>query len=222
MSLGLAAPAWAQPVAAQDLAAFVGPYLRARDDGAVGEVLGHTLGDPARPTAPPVPYEGVSVMLLPHSSDFGGELAAIKAHLRDSLKTYMGAIAEMKEARAALERALLAAGGGELIRGEVSDAQGRVRLAEVPAGAWLLLAWREVPYPGKPAKLRSGDAGAFRDVPVSAGYSVVTYWLLPLAVRARETTPVDLNDRNVWLTGVHEDVRVIEGAPKKGTTGRRR
>jgi hypothetical protein len=215
VSLGLAAFAGAEPVAGPDVTAFVAPYLRARDERAVGEVLGRTLGDPARPTAPPVPYEGVSVMLLPQSPDFESEVAAIKAHLRDSLKTYMGAPAEVTEARTAYERALLGVGGGELIRGEVSDAQGQIRLAEVPAGAWLLLAWREVPHPAKPPKLRPGDASAFREIPVSAGYSTVTYWFRPLEVRAGETTSVDLNDRNVWLTGIREEIRVIEGTPKK-------
>ena len=57
---------------------------------------------------------------------------------------------------------------------------------------------------------------------MSAGYSTVSYWLMPLAVRPGETTPVNLNDRNVWLTGIREDLRVIEGAPKKtGPTKRR-
>jgi len=222
VALALAIPSvGAEPLPGQDLSALVAPYLRARDDRAVGEVLGLAQGDPARPTAAPIPYEGVSVMLLPRSPDFEGELAAVKAHLRDSLKTYMGATAEVTEARALYERALLAQGGGELIRGEVTDQQGQVRLTGVPAGAWLLLAWREVPHPGKPATLHPGDAAAFREVPVSAGYSTVTYWLMPLSVRANEPTPVDLNDRNVWLTGIHEDIRVIEGTPRRGT-GRRR
>ena len=222
-SLALAAPIGAEPVAAREPTAFVAPYLRARDDGAVGEVLGRTKGDPARPTAPPVPYEGVSVLLLPHSPDFEGEMAGIKARLRDSLRTYMGVTTDLAEARATYERALLAAGGGELIRGEVSDAQGQVRLTGVPAGAWLLIAWRELPHPGKPPKLQPGDTAAFREVPVTAGYSTVTYWFMPLEVRASETIPVELNDRNVWLTGIHEDVRVIEGVPRKGTgSGKRR
>jgi hypothetical protein len=218
VSLGVAAPAWAEPIAGPDVTAFVAPYLRTRDEHAVGKVLGRAQGDPAHPTSPPVPYEGVSVMLLPQFPDFEDEVADIKAHLRDSLKTYMGAPAELSDARTVYERALLAAGGGELIRGEVSDAQGQVRLEGVPAGAWLLLAWREEPHPAKPPKLRPGDAAAFREIPVSAGYTTVTYWFRPLSVRAGETTLVDLNDRNVWLTGIREDIRVIEGTPKKKST----
>jgi len=222
-SLGLAALAQADPPLARDLTELVAPYLRARDERTVGEVQGRSLGDPARPTAPPVPYDGVSVMLFPRSPDFEGQLATIKAHLRDSLNTYMGATAEVTEARMAYERDLLAAGGGELIRGEVSNAQGDVRLSGVPAGDWLLLAWRDVAHPGKVPKLRESDKTGFRNVPVEVGYSTVTYWLMPLTVRAGESTPVDLNDRNVWLTGIHEDIRTIEGGAKKNTgSGRRR
>jgi hypothetical protein len=216
-ALGVGAVAQADPDPTRDLTGLVAPYLRARDDRAVGDVQGHTLGDPARPTAAPVPYDGVSVMLLPRSPDFEGQLTAIKAHLRDSLNTYMGATAEVTQARTAFERDLLAAGAGELIRGEVSNAQGDVRLSGVPAGNWLLLAWRDVAYPGKAPKLKGSDATGFRNVPMEAGYSVVTYWLMPLTVRAGESTPVDLNDRNVWLTGIHEDIRIIEGRPKTYT-----
>lgn len=211
------------PAGAQDLTAFLAPYLRARDEGAVGEVRGRAQGDPVHPTAPPVPYEGLSVMLLPRSPAFEAEATAIKAHLRDSLKTYMGATAELAEARATYERALLAAGGGELIRGEVSDVEGQVQLSGVPAGDWLLFAWRAQVHAGKPPRPRPGDTTAFRDVPVSEGYSTVTYWLLPVMVQASQTTPVELNDRNVWLTGIHEDVRVMEGPPKKSKgSGRHR
>lgn len=219
LGLGLAAPAAPEPVVGRDLTGFVAPYLRARDGRIVGDVLGHATGDAAHPSAPPVPYEGVSVLLLPQSANFEDELAAIKAHLRDSLTAYMSATADVTGARETYERALLAAGAGELIRGEVSDAQGQVRLVGVPVGDWSLLAWRSVAHPGKAPKLPGSDRTGFRDLPVSTGYSTVTYWFLALSVRASEITAIDLNDRNVWLTGIHEDIQVIEGAPKKkGTT----
>jgi len=214
------AGAW--PAAAQDPTTLVAPYLRARDDHDVGVVAGQVVGDPPRPSGTPVPYEGISVMLLPYSADLHARLDAIKAHLRDSLKTYMEATAEVTQARAAYERALLGVGGGELIRGEVSDARGLVRLADVPAGEWLLLGWRTQSHPGKVAKLRKEDASTFRDIPVSTGYSAVSYWLMQLAVRPGETSSVDLNDRNVWFTGIHDDAHLIEGIPKAAGPKKRR
>ena len=215
LSLGSLTLAGALSLAAAEPGALVASYLRARDDGAVGEVAGQAQGDPKRPSAPPVPYEGVSVMLLPRLPDLEAELGEIKAHLRDSLKSYMEGTTDVTETRAAFERTLLAAGGGELIRGEVSDARGLLRFAEVPAGDWLLLAWRVEPHPGKPPKLRLEDTSAFREIPVSRGYATVAYWLMPVAVRPGETTAVDLNDRNVWLTGIREHLHVIEGTPRK-------
>jgi hypothetical protein len=219
---GLASLAGVVPAAAQDATSLIAPYLQARDAHSVGTVAARALGDPPRPTASPVPYEGVSVMLLPHSSEFEAQLQSIKEHFRDSLKHYMDATVEVTDARAAYERTLLAAGGGELIRGEVSDARGVARLAPLPAGEWILLAWRSQPHGSQSAKPRHENLGVFRDVPVSTGYWIVTYWLAPLAVRAGETTEVALGDRNVWLTAVREERSVRDGASKTGASKKRR
>jgi hypothetical protein len=218
---GLLAVGGGPPVSADDMTDLVVPYLRARDDKRVGEVMGHALGDPTHPTAPGVPYEGVSVLLLPYSVGFDSELDDIKAHFRDSLRNYMGAAADVVAARTAYESALLWAGGGELIRVEVSDARGLVRLTDVPAGEWMLLAWREEAHPGKAPKLKLRETKGFRDIPMSAGHSVVSYWWMRLEVRAGETTPVDLNDRNVWMAAVREDLIFMQGLPATKTGPRK-
>ena len=100
--LGLAPWTCAEP----DPAGFIHAYLRARDAKSVGEIAGRAIGDGARPTAPPTPYEGVSVLLLPASSELQAELDAIKAHARDSLKQYMDVTADLTEAREMYERTL--------------------------------------------------------------------------------------------------------------------
>ncbi len=215
--LGLVALVRAQPVPAEDMKELVAPYLRARDDHVVGEVVGRAYGDPTRPSAPAVPHEGVSVLLLPYSVGLESELDGIKEHLRDSLRTYMGAVADVTSARTAYEGALLWAGGGELIRGEVSDGQGLVQLAGVPVGEWLLLAWREEVRPGKALRLRPQETRGFRDIPLSAGHSVVSYWWMRLQVRAGETTSVDFNDRNVWIAAVQERLYLMQGSPSRNT-----
>jgi hypothetical protein len=217
--LGVVLAPWT--VALSDPAALIAPYLRTRDDKAVGQVLAHAIGDGPRPSAAPTPYDGVSVMLLPESPDLQAELDAIRAHARDSLKHYMDATSDVTDARQEYERTLLAAGGGELIRGEVSDATGLARLGDVPEGSWLLLAWRSHWQPAKPPKLRKEDTAAFREITVAGSYSIITYWLMPVSVRAGTVTEVELNDRNVWMTGVREDVRRIEGTPKKGSKKQR-
>ena len=208
-------------VSADDYTDLVAPYLRARDDRRAGEVLGRALRDPTHPNAPAVPYEGVSVLLLPHSVALDVEIDQIKAHFRDSLRNYMGAAADVVAARTAYESALLWAGGGELIRGEVSDARGLVRLTEVPAGEWVLLAWREEAHPGRAPKPRLRETKGFRDIPMSAGHSVVNYWWMRLQVKTGETTGVNLNDRNVWIAAVRENLFLIQGLPARPTGTRR-
>ena len=210
----------ALPVAADDMADLVAPYLQARDDRKFGEVVGHAVGDPPHPSAPAIPYEGVSMMLLPYSVALESELGSIKEHLRDSLRNYMGAAADVVAARTAYESALLWAGGGRLIHGEVSDQGGLVRLKDVPAGEWMLLAWREEAHPGKPPRVRAQEAKGFRDIPASAGHSVITYWMMRLRVRAGETTSVELNDRNTWIAAVRENLFLMQGPPAR-TPGRR-
>jgi hypothetical protein len=218
--LALGALMTSVPVTADELTDLVAPYLGARDDHRVGEVAGRAAGDPARPNAAEIPYEGVSVLLLPYSVAFESELDGIKEHLRDSLRTYMGAAGDVDSSRQAYESALVWAGGGELVRGEVSDARGGVRLTAVPAGEWLLLAWREEVNPGKAPKPRGRETRGFRDIAVGTGHSVVSYWWMRLQVRAGETTSVQLNDRNVWISGVKEQTFLMQGPPTNRSTSR--
>jgi hypothetical protein len=221
--LGLVALGGWPAVSADEMMDLVAPYLRARDDHRVGEVVGRVLGDGAHPSAPAIPYEGVSVLLLPYSIGLDSDLDDIKAHFRDSLRNYMGAAADAVTARTAYESALLWAGGGELIRGEVSDTQGLVRLTGVPAGEWSLIAWREEAFRGRAPKPKLRETKGFKDIPVNVGHSVVSYWLMRLQVRAGETTTVGLNDRNVWMAAVRENLVLMDVLPPRtNRTDRRR
>ena len=211
----------AASVRADGMTDLVTPYLRARDDHVVGEVVGRAYRDAARPTAPAVPLEGVSVMLLPYSPSVESEFDDIKDHLRDSLKHYMGASGDIDAARSAYESDLIWVGGGELVRGEVSNAQGLVTFAGVPAGEWILLAWHEEGRPGKPPKLRAQETRGFRDIPVSAGHSVVTYWSMRIRVTSGEATTVEFNDRNVWIAAIHEHFQMMQGGTNSPTRRRR-
>jgi hypothetical protein len=206
---------------ADDVADLIAPYLRALGEHRLGEVVGRALGDPAHPSAPPVPYEGVSVVLVPHSVGLDSELDEIRDHYRDSLKNYMGAAADLVAARTAYESALVWAGGGELIRGEVSDAQGFVRLTGIPAGEWSLVAWREDMKQERMPRPKQRETKGFRNIPMSVGHSVVRYWIMRLHVGAGETTSVALNDRNVWIAAVREHVILMDAAPA-GRSGRKR
>ena len=185
----------------------VAPLLRAREAGALGEVRGQAWAEPTRQGGPPVPDSSVSVLLLPYSTALEAQLDAVKSSQRDSLRDFADAGSRVETARAGYESALRFAGGGELIRGEVTDQQGQVRLTGLPAGEWLLLGWKEAGHSTKRFRMPPRDARKFPDVPTSMDYTMMDYWRLRVTVRAGEASEVTLTDRNVWLTGLKEERR---------------
>jgi hypothetical protein len=190
---------------AADISAVTAPYLAARERGAVGAVAGRAYEEARRTGEEPKRYAGVSVLLLPHSTSFERELAAIKAGRRESPERFLDADPKIRAARAELERALIEAGAGALLKGEMTDEAGLFRLLDVPEGAWTLLAWQETASRQKTPPLRRSDAMRFPGRPEVIGSFTVTYWLLPIDVRGGEETQVRLHDRNVWLTAIRED-----------------
>ncbi len=219
----LCASVWGSASAAEDIGALVAPYLTGLSRALLGEVVGTARADAPTPTGPPVPYGAVAVMLVPYSAAFEQELDRIKAGLRDSLRSYADGAVRAVAAREAYERALLAAGAGELVRGEVSDVAGRFRFSGVPAGDWLLLAWWNVEHPVRGRRLQKREAGHFTDNPERVGSTAVMYWRMRLHVPASEVVAVTLSDRNGWMTGVREELR-LPGSPgdaakrRQGTT----
>ena len=112
------------PAADGDLTDLVGAYLKTGAEQAPGAVAARAYVEPTRPTAAPAPQPDVSVVLLPYSAAFEAELDAVKAGLRDSVDGYARAATRIETTRVDYERALLAAGGGALVRSEITDAQG--------------------------------------------------------------------------------------------------
>ncbi len=221
-SAGLAAAAELAPAPGPARRELVAPYLRALEARAVGDVDGRAYGEPRRPSGPPVPLDGVSVLLLPFAAEVEAQLDAIKTHLRDSITSYVEAYADVTAVRLGYERELLAAGGGELIRGAVSDAAGTLRLAGLPSGEWLLLAWREEAHVVKGAKAAPKDASRYQDIPVMTGYATVSFWRMRVLVRPGDVTAVHLSDRGVWLAAVREERSHPDEASSKGKDSKKR
>ena len=188
-----------------DLTDLVGAYLKAGAEQAPGVVAARAYVEPARPTATPAPQPDVSVVLLPYSAAFEAELDAVKAGLRDSVDGYARGATRIEATRVNYERALLAAGGGALVRSEITDAQGGARVGDVPAGEWLVLAWREGGHMAKRFKLRDQDAKRYPHVPSRVTYSIVTYWRVRVAVRPAETVEIAMSDRNAWMTAGRQE-----------------
>ena len=189
---------------AADISAMTAPYMAARERKAVGVVVGRAYEEARRTGEEPKPYAGVSVLLLPDAGGLERELAAIKAGRRESPERFLEADPKVRAARASRERALIEAGAGALIKGEMTDEGGLFRLLDVPEGTWTLLAWQETASRQKKPP-RKNDTARYPDRTEVVGSFTVIYWLVPIEVRAGEETQVRLHDRNVWLTAIRED-----------------
>jgi len=208
------------PAADGDLTDLVGAYLKAGAEQAPGVVAARAYVEPTRPSAAATPQPDVSVVLLPYSAALEAELDAVKAGVRDSVDAYIRAATRIEAARVDYERALLAAGGGALVRSEITDAQGGARVGNVPAGEWLLLAWREGAHTAKRFKLRDQDAKRYPNVPSNVTYSLVTYWRMRVAVKPAETVEIAMSDRNSWMTAArHEAGSPVPARPPAGGKG---
>ncbi|HSE03981.1 MAG TPA: hypothetical protein VLK35_07500 [Methylomirabilota bacterium] len=198
-----------------DLEALVAAYLKAGREQAPGTVAARAYVEPMRPTSGPTPQPDVLVVLLPYSARLEADLDAVKAGLRDSVDAYTRAVGRVESARVDYERALVGAGGGALVRSEVTDAQGAARLGDVPAGEWLVLAWYEGGHTAKRFKLRDQDAKRYPQVPTNVTYSVVTYWRSRVTVGPSRTVEVTLTDRNPWITAARQESGNPSGPQQK-------
>jgi hypothetical protein len=220
---GLLGGAGVGRAAEESVADLAAPYLKAKEQKSLGTLAASAVADPPRPSGDPIPQSAVSVMVLPFRAGFQSELDAAKASLRESVDAYVQTVGRIETARVDYEKALLDAGAGELVRTGQTDAQGAVRLPDLPEGDWLVLAWREGGHLTKKFRLRGNETTKFPDVPTSVTYSVVTFWRTRVAVRAGETTEVALNDRNVWLSAARQEggTPVAPRSPTKSGNKRR-
>lgn len=193
------------PAADGELTSLVEAYLKSGSEQVPGVVAARAYLEPARPNAAEAPQPDVSLVLLPYSAALEAELDAVKAGLRDSTDAYIRAVGRIEAARVDYSRALVAAGGGTLVRTETTDARGAARVGDVPAGEWLVLAWREDGHTSKRFKLRDQDAKRYPHVPSNVTYSLVTYWRMRVAVKPAETVEVVMSDRNSWMTGARHE-----------------
>ena len=221
LAAALAARALMPGLAEADAAATIAPLLESRGAGALGALDARALADPAKPSLPADPVEGVGVAVLPWSPEVEARLEGIKGSSRDSMDRFIAASSSVRAVLTDWERELSAAGARDLVRLGKTDAEGRIRVVDLPAGEWLVLAWREqTTKVEKPVKIPKRDGGGFLAMPEVTGHTLVRYWRVRLSVSRGETSEVTLTERGVWLSAV--DLVLKPGAEPPIGTGPRK
>lgn len=191
--------------AAEALDVSIEPYREARRAGAVGVVAGRAAAEPPTLRAPAQPYTGTTVRLLPHSASLMARLQRLRESSRESSKAFAAAAPAMQKAREAYERDLLQAGAPDLTPQVLVDQDGRFRIDDVPAGAWVLIAWHSDAVDVSAPKVKTGRRNIYRPQSSLRGYQAVTVWVRELTIAGGTTAMVELTDRNGWFRGVVED-----------------
>jgi hypothetical protein len=200
----LAAPAGALDVG-------LDAYLEARRTGATGIVAGRVAAEPRTPRGPAVPFTGTTVALLPRSEAVLLRLEQLKARSRDSASAFASAAPGMRQTQDSFEREVWQAGAPDLATKVLVDADGSFRLADVPAGAWLAIAWHGTPVDLGGERIKGKDRTLYRPQSRVRGLQSVTVWLRTLTVAAGKTATLELTDRNAWFRGVIEERELDAG-----------
>jgi hypothetical protein len=192
---------------AQD--AGVDAYWQARKAGSVGIVEGRLFSQPTTPTGKPRPLAGVTVTLLPRAADLLAKLERLKQRARESSSSFAAAAPGMFRAREAYEHQLLTAGAPDLASMVQATPEGTFRFEEVPAGAWVVLAWQATPVDLSSQKMKAKERNLYLPQTRLQGFHSVTIWLRELNVTGGAAVTEEFTDRNSWFRGVVED-RVLD------------
>jgi hypothetical protein len=194
---------------AEALDVSVEPYRQARETRALGVVTGRVYAEQRTLKVPARPMSGATITLLPRSEALLTRLERLKAQSRESSTAYTAAAPAMRKAKEVYERELLQAGAPDLTPMVLVDREGAFRIDDVPAGAWVLLAWHSTPVDVSTQKDKSKERNLYQPQPVLHGFQSVTVWLREVNVTGGATATVELTDRNGWFRGVVEE-RVLD------------
>lgn len=196
---------------AQGLDIEIAPYREAAQAGAVGAVMGRAYEERRTPTGADRPLIGTTVTLVPRSGTLLRTFERLKQQARDSADSFRAAAPALRRAREAYERRLWEAGAPELVKTALVDAEGGFRVAEVPAGAWLLVATHAVSVDVSTPHTTRRERQMYKLGPRVVGHQAVKMWVREIAVDRAGTESVNLTDRNAWFTGVAEEKALDAG-----------
>jgi hypothetical protein len=189
----------------------VAPYRQAAQTGEVGTVAGRAYAESRTRSGPVRPLAGVTVTLLPRSPALLASLERLKEDARSSSKAFAAAAPAMRRAQESYERELVQAGVPDLAPRVAVTPEGAFRLEEVPAGAWVVVAWQSLPVDLAAAKARSRERSLYQLEGRMTGFLAVTIWLREVTVARGETASIELTDRNEWFRGVIEEKTLDAG-----------
>jgi hypothetical protein len=190
---------------AEALDVSVESYRQARQTRALGVVAGRVYAEQRTLRVPALPMTGTTVTLLPRSEALLARLERLKAQARESSTAFTAAAPAMRKAKEVYERELLHAGAPDLTPMVLVEPDGGFRIDDVPAGAWVLLAWYSTPVNVSTPKDKIRERNVYQPQPGLRGFQSVTVWLREVSVTGGATATVELTDRNGWFRGVAEE-----------------
>jgi hypothetical protein len=201
------------------------PYRIAASRGEVGSIEGQAHVERRLPDATDTPLTGLVLVLMPLSEPLLTEVERVKAGARDSMEAFQASAPRIKVLEEAYEWAIWEGGGADLLQSSVIGPDGVFAFADVPAGRWLLFGRLETASPVVPRKAKPADVAPFDMGPQVVGHRAAAFWLVPISVSAGEAAEVTLTDRNIWHTGVLEELkdsgeRPLGAKPKAKTKNR--
>ncbi len=201
----------ATAAAAQPMDVTLEPYLKALTAGNVSTVTGRVYEERRRPQEPDRPIASTVIMLVPRSGAVLQRLASLKLGARDNATAFRSAAAEMRRVKNDYETAIWQAGAPHLAPVVAAAADGSFRIPDVPAGQWMLIAWH-ADHEGAAAPKRSKrEEKLYTAGRRLIGFDTVQVWVREIIVDRGTSEPVELNDRNVWFSGVEEDTMLDAG-----------
>ena len=192
-------------VGAEALDVAVEPYRQAAQAGEVGVVAGRAFEESRKPSGPVRPLAGTTVILLPRSAAFVTSLERFKEDARGSSKAFAAAAPAMRRLQEDYQRELVVAGAPDLAPRLAVTSDGTFRVADVPAGAWVMLAWHSTPMDVSTPKARAREHQTYQLEGRLTGFQAVRIWLREVTVARGETVSLELTDRNEWFRGVIEE-----------------
>ncbi len=161
----------------------IAPYQQAAQARRVGVVTGRVYEESRKPSGPVRPLAGASVILVPRSAALLASLERFKEDARGSSRAFSAAAPAMRQAQDAYERELVVAGAPDLASRVAVTPDGAFRLADVPAGEWVLLAWHSTPVDVSAPKSRGREHQTYQLGGRTTGFQAVAIWLRELTVR---------------------------------------